>query len=266
MPGRWPAEDLAEEPSWHSTIWAERPWLEEPELSQIPFDNQGVPERFYKRDPFHICKMGLFRHVVASVLAVCILWGYLDDAEADDGNGIPVLIKRAHGHFRLWATTFNKSPALRSFSKALMNWPNLYTSPWFNTKGSDCMLLMSWLDTFVGQLLLAPKHPDHVPVMSVMRTVLQSGKASFDLMTSHRLLLQRVCAVYLYERIIATLNGYAWLARWSLQHNISAFAMVPKVHAWKHEAFDLYKELQNPDAEYFFNHLICILVKSMKTR
>eukprot|EP00438_Fugacium_kawagutii_P031684 Skav232913 [mRNA] locus=scaffold1477:617629:619563:+ [translate_table: standard] len=255
---RWPFEDVNQEPAWRHTIHMQRPWQEEPVLSQLPFDAR-TPERLYKRDPFHICKMGIFRHVTASILAICILWRYLDDPDSDDGNGIPVLIKRAHGHFRLWASAYKKSPALRSFSKQLMNWPNLVTSPWFNTKGSDCMLLMCWLDVFVGQLLLAPKEPEHVPVMKVMRSVLQSGKASFDLMCSHRLLLHRRCAIQLYEHMTTTLNGYVWLAQWSMRNDIVAFAMVPKVHAWKHEAYDLYKELTKTNGEsemLFFNPLV----------
>ena len=39
------------------------------------------------------------------------------------------------------------------------------------------------------------------------------------------------------------LNGFAWLARWSLENDITAFAMVYKVHAWKYEALDLFKAL-----------------------
>ena len=252
---RWPQEDISERPSWEPTIFLQRPWREPPVLSQIPFDS-GRPEALHKRDPFHICKMGIFRHVTASCLAAIILWGYLDDSGSPDGNGIPVCIKRSHGHFRLWASTYKKCPALRSFSKQFMNWTTLGTSPWFNTKASDCMLLMAWLDVFLGQLLLDPKKADHVPVMKVMRSVLQSGKASFDLMTSHRLLLPKRCGIHLYEQLTITLNGYSWLARWALRNNMIVFAMIPKIHAWKHQALELYRALKKDDASHCFNPFI----------
>ena len=227
-----PAEDISERPSWERTIFTIRPWRAEPVLSQIPFD-RNRPEQMYRRDPFHTLKMGLFRHLTASILAVCILWICFDDLLSPDGNSIPILIQRAHGHFQLWCATFHKSPALRTFSKSLMSWPNLSTSPWFNTKGSDVMLITRWLDDFVGQLLLDPKEPAHIPVMKVMRSALKAAKDSYDVMVSHPLLLDRACAIHLYEHMCTLLNGYAWLARWSLENDITAFAMVYKIHALK---------------------------------
>ena len=119
------------------------------------------------------------------------------------------------------------------------------------------MLLMSWLETFVGQLLLNPLQPDHIPVLTLMRSVLKSGKAAFDLMTSHRLLVPRVCSIQLYEHLAITLNGYTWLARWSMNQQITAFAMIPKIHAWKHEALDLFTRLKvDVDEEWFLSPLI----------
>ena len=250
-----PAEDISERPSWEQTIFTQRPWDSQPVLTQVPFD-RNRPESMHRRDPFHTLKMGLFRHVTGSILAVCILWGYFHDEDSADGNSIPILIKRSHGHFRLWASTFKKSPALRSFSKALMNWPNLSTSPWFNTKGSDVMLLVKWLYDYIGLVLLNPKQPDHIPVLKVMRSVLGAARDQYNLMVSHPLLLERTCAVQLYEHITVFLNGYAWLARWALDNEFVAFAMVYKIHAWKHEALDLFRVLKNPTARYFFNPLI----------
>lgn len=255
-PGR-PFEDIDDHPSWEATMFVQRPWPQnsEPPLSQIPYD-RNAPERLYKRDPFHTCKMGLFRHLAASTLAVCILWGYFNDMESHEGNSIPILIQRAYGHFRLWVCTFKKTPALRSFSKALMCWPNLSTCPWFNVKGSDCMLIVRWLCDYIGQVLLSPEKPAHVPVLTVMRKTLQAANQSFDSMNSHRLLLERRCAIYVYEQMTMVLNGYAWLARWCLDNDIAAFAMIYKVHAWKHEALDLFQALKDMDRRYFQNPLV----------
>ena len=200
--------------------------------------------------------MGLFRHAAASTLAMLILWGYLHDMDSPDGNGIPVLIRRAYGHFKLWAATFKKTPALRSFSKSLMSWPDLATSPWFNTKGSDCMLLVRWLDTYVGQILIQPQKPEHVQVLKIMRAMLQAADSAFSLMTTHRLLLPRRCAVHLYEKMTGILNGYNWLANYCLNNGVTAYAMVYKVHAWKHEAYELFQALKDPRASHFFNPFI----------
>ena len=253
-PGR-PAEDISERPSWEETIFSCRPWSLPPVLMQLPFD-KSQPESLHRRDPFHTLKMGLYRHVTASVLAICILWGYFHDDDSNDGNSIPICIQRSHGHFRLWASTFKKTPALRSFSKSLMNWTNLSTSPWFNTKGSDVMLLVKWLYDYTGQILLNPKAGSHVPVLTVMRSVLKAANSQYQLMVSHNLFLQKPCAVQLYEHMTIFFNGYAWLARWSLNNDIVAFAMVYKVHAWKHEALDLFKALTNPKATCYLNPLI----------
>ena len=56
--------------------------------------------------------------MAASTLAVCILWGYFNDMESREGNGIPILIQRAYGHFRLWACTFKENT---SFEKLLQS-------------------------------------------------------------------------------------------------------------------------------------------------
>ena len=250
-----PTEDISEAPSWQESIFSQRPWLSEPVLTQLPFD-ASQPEKLHRRDCFHTLKMGIFRHLAASVLALCLLWGYLDQDDAPEGNSIPIRIQRGHGHFRLWCATFAKSPALRSFSKALMSWPNLYTSPWFNVKGSDVMLILRWLDDFVGQLLLSPQEPSHVPVMTVMRMALKAARDTYDILVSHRLLLERHCAVQLYEHMCTMLNGYAWMARWSLDNNFTLFAMVYKIHAWKHEALEMFMALKNKKAQYFLSPAI----------
>ena len=137
-----------------------------------------------------------------------------------------------------------------------MSWPNLYTAPWFNTKGSDTMLLVRWLDDYVGQLLLSPKNPLHGPVLEVMRKSLRAANQSFDLMNSHSLFLDRRCTIRLYEHMTVTLNAYAWLARWCLGQDIAAFAMIYKVHAWKHEALELFNALKKQDQQFFFNPLL----------
>ena len=249
-----PFEDVKEEPSWAATMYAERPWCEDahPPLMAIPFDRSS-PESFYRRDAFHVCKMGIYRHLAASVLATLILWEYFHEVGAPKGNGIPILLVRATGHFRLWCQTVKKTAALRTITKFLMMWPNLRTSPWFNTKGSDCMLLISWLQVLLTQCMLSPKKPEHSPVMEAMRTVLKAAKDSFELMYSHRLLLDRDCALQLYEMQTTVLTGYCWLAQQAMRFGIVAFAMVPKIHSWKHEAFEIWHSLKRSQVPRIIN-------------
>ena len=118
------------------------------------------------------------------------------------------------------------------------------------------MFIVRWLYDYVGQVLISPPMPAHVPVLTVMRKALQAANQSFDSMNSHRLLLERRCAIYIYEQMTMVLNAYAWLARWCLDNDIAAFAMIYKVHAWKHEALDLFQALKDMDRQYFLNPLI----------
>ncbi|CAL1166270.1 unnamed protein product, partial [Cladocopium goreaui] len=56
--------------------------------------------------------------------------------------------------------------------------------------------------------------PEYKPLVQHQRSALKAAKDSYDVMVSHP---------------------------WSLENDITAFAMVYKIHAWKHEALDLFK-------------------------
>lgn len=139
----FPFEDLGPLPRWQDTMFSEKPWNHEPVLVQIPFQH-GQEEALFRFDCFHCWKLGVGRDLVGSTLVSLALLRYYDFDE-DDTQNLPDRLDRCHSHFRLWCQASGKSPALHYFSQALFNSPNQRSFPWANVKGSDCMLLTSFL-------------------------------------------------------------------------------------------------------------------------
>ena len=112
-----PWEDFSEIPSWAPTRFSQRPWSTAPPLSLIPYI-PNAPERQIKRDPFHLCKVGNFRDHAASCVCYMIhagLFGAVGDFD--------LKLQAAHGAFQLYCRANGTSPSLRSFSRALLNYP-----------------------------------------------------------------------------------------------------------------------------------------------
>ncbi len=234
---KYPYEDLTEEPSWLPTLYKSRPWDEDDCscLVEIPFDNDQ-PERILKRDFFHTTRLGVYRHYIGSVIATLIKWRYFKvDGES---NAVPDQLTRAHGYFRLWCSAFHHTPALRSFTKAFFNWNTASAFPWVNAKGSDVTLLYRWLQDFLPIMILQSRHPEHKQSMEVMLEVGQSMSRLSSLLYNHKLFLTRDCTMVMLQDMTRILNGYAWLANQSVSQKRAAFALVPKVHIFRHFSLD----------------------------
>ena len=241
-----PYEDVSFSPSWKDSVYTTRPWDVPPPVSIIPHDSMAG-ERLFKRDIFHIMKLGCMRHYVGSVLVSLIAWNYFRILPAPaEGNSADVQLQRAFGHFRLWCHTFSKTPSLRSFSRRLFNWPNYRTYAWANTKGSDTYLLCQWLVTLLEQLSLQPLlDPSHGHMFTVMIHVGRAALEFFRLLYPHYLFLPRGCAMCAYEHGTRFLHGYAWLAEKSLNDfGVCAWAMIPKIHMLRHTTLELQASLE----------------------
>ena len=241
-----PYEDVSQQPSWLATLHASRPWDSEPPMARVPFDT-NQPERFYRPDLFHNVKLGIFRHYAGAVLTTLIRWDYFKEVPVPpEGNSADIQLQRSYGHFHLWCATFNHTPALRSFSRRLFNWPNYRAYAWANVKASDASLLVQWLVTLLEQILQGPLHvPSHKPMFRAMIQVGHAGLDLFSALYSHNLALARPCAMFAYERTTIMLNGYCVLAARSLHHwQLCAWSLVPKVHMVRHMSLELQLQLQ----------------------
>ena len=239
----FPYEDLRAAPAWKRTCYRTRPWVLEPVLAALPCDAKA-PEKMIRRDIFHLTKLGLYRHFVASTLVLLVHWRYFK--VAGESNAAPEQLVRAHGCFRLWCLTFHKTPALRSFTRNLLMWKNNSTFPWMNAKGSDVMLVLGWLADYLPILTREARHPEHKQIMEIFLEVARHMLAFTKSLNTHFLLYSRRCCLTLFQHGNAALTGYAWLAEKSLPLNVCAFALVPKVHMVKHTVVELQDASQWP--------------------
>lgn len=94
QPG-FPWEDMSSQAKWIQTIGEEPPWNNNRSpLSSLPC-NQLFPEGFYVQDPFHVFKIGIGRHFVASCVILLMEWNYFPG----DAQNVPARFARAHDDF-----------------------------------------------------------------------------------------------------------------------------------------------------------------------
>ena len=236
-------ETLSDRPNWMETMYKEKPWDENdpPPLTKIAFE-PGHEEGIYRLDLFHCWKMGLGRDLTGSTLIVLSELKYFDFSP-DDTVNIKDRLQRAHSCFVLWARANNKSPALHSFSTSLLNYPNKAAFAWFNVKGCDNTLLTHWL--LFSVRLFKQTHGTQFPVLqAAMEETLASATAFFDLLHSHSLWLNRVCAQRAQHHLTVMLRGYMVLAREAKSLSLVAYGIKPKLHALDHINKDLMSQLQ----------------------
>lgn len=253
----YPYEDVGSCPKWTHTLWRARPWDENepPTITIAPFDS-AQPERVLRRDPMHITKLGIFRHHVASTLILLVHWKYFA-IPGKAHNDASTQLERAHGHFKLWALTFGHTPSLRSFTRYLFNWNNNQAFPWANVKASDCILLNRWLQDLLPMNIreTAEGHRDRKIMIEVMLKVSQAASEFTQLIYGHKLFLNRACCSRLVQLGQSVINGYTWLAKETLPLPVCGWAVVPKVHSFRHFIWDIKLFLQSGPAALYLSPL-----------
>ena len=238
-----PFEDLTDSAEWISTLHFERPWPSgnPPSLSTIPFQND-CPEAVFRLDLFHCYKCGLGRDLTGSTLIVLAQLQYFDFTTDDDCN-LPARLERAWGSFNLWCRTTGKSPAIHSFSKALLNYKNARSFAWCNVKGSDNTLITSWLLFFIK--LSSQNDSRHARLEQVLIETLTCALTVFEILHSHPLWLHRVCAQRVQHHLATVLRGFKVLAKMAKDLSVPAFGLKPKLHACDHISRDIKRQLQS---------------------
>ena len=233
--GNIPWEDLSECPAWVGTCFTQRPWSRIPPLAIVPFNSQA-PEKQLRRDFFHICKLGVFRDHAAGCVVYMVREGLFGPGDFD------TKLRAAHGAFKLWCSTSKVSPALRSFSRALLSYPNFSTFPWYNAKGSDVMLLLRWLLVQCTAFQNDPSNGADRSYLDLMKQTTSAGLNIFKILNSHGLFLERDCGLMLYAEITRFINGYNLLANKCL-NTYNLWGLKPKIHLLKHANVELYQSM-----------------------
>ena len=75
----YPFEEVSSNPTWTETLYATPPWRDPPPFKHIPFEdwNTGGAGRFFKKDPFHIFRLGIARNFIGSTIVLFCLEGVL---------------------------------------------------------------------------------------------------------------------------------------------------------------------------------------------
>ena len=242
----YPFEDTGSCPAWTHTLYESEPW--DPEnigrFESIPYD-PTMRARKYKRDLLHVFRIGLARDICGSCITMlCRHFKKFDDV--GDSVELSKRLKRAHSRFALWAMAANKSPHLRGFTKQTLHLNRVDGFAYTNCKGSDSMLLLSWLRTEFGLLENAqrPEHQADMCLVRAARTVCNASLDLFALLYSHGLFLSRPCFQAVRDHILAITRGYSFLSAQCLRRGIPGFALKTTLHAMHHYAIDMDLALQ----------------------
>ena len=239
-----PFESLADSPAWRATLFTEVPWAQDamPPLACIPYDLMA-PAGAFKLDPFHLFKVGLGRDLVGSTIVILCRLGKFD-FDPEESRSIEARLTRAHSWFRLWAFASHCTPALRSFSKYLMNCTDSFAYPWANVKGSDTRLLLSWLLFFTrNQMRHDGDDPDRL--FTAIRQTLQSAIIFLDMLYSHGLWLRRTCAQRAVHHLMRMLRGYKVCSAEAFRLGFAGYGLKPKMHALHHLGEEINTQLRS---------------------
>lgn len=244
----FPMEDVQHQPHWASSMFHERPWKEDgpqPSFLVVPYD-AAKPEEVYRLDFFHVFKVGIGRDLVGSTLVwLCKLEVFDLDSEPQN---LPSRLQRAHRRFQLWALANRKSPGLRSLSKSFLNCPTSADSPWSNTKGSDTVLMLGFLEWLLTIELrdIAEPMVAHENMLRLLLHVITNSLEMCQVCYKHPVFMPRVCAQRLYCNIMVVVRGYKRLAEYFVAQEIAGFRLKPKLHSLHHLAFSIREVLHTP--------------------
>lgn len=232
---------ISDRPAWAVTRFTVRPWYDPPCMLAVPFCKLS-PERLYKRDPFHLTKVGIYRDVVGSIVVFLAIKGYFGNVGTFDSK-----LSSAHSAFQFYCRTVKKNPALRSFSRRLFMVPRFDAYPWSNTKGSDTMLLLDWLIVQLTGCANDPQHISHIPSLRLMKAVCKAARKVFKDLNGHNLWMWRDCSTVLFQDLQGFIRGYVALASMFLNDPFCGFAIKPKLHLLRHASLEIDELLSNGD-------------------
>ena len=228
-------EDVGPSPAWAPTRWVQRPWTIQPPMLCVPF-TPGAPEKMYKRDIFHMTKVGILRDVCGSAIVYFIRAGLIGPGPGSFDDKLPV----AYSSFKLFCAAVAKSAALRSLSRAFLNYPSFDKYPWANSKGSDTILLLRWV------VVQCTAFENDIAQNGADRTALElirgTSRAALDLfpnLYSHGLFMRRSCAMVCCAELTRFINGYNAAANHFMGSPYKLFGLKPKLHLLRNSLLEM---------------------------
>lgn len=226
-----PFEDATTGAAWRGTINTVAPWSSTPPFAPIPFCDwdSGEASCFFKRDIFHIFRLGIGRNSFGSALVYLAGEGYFD-SEGDTRN-LDDRLARAWSSFMLWCNGNGESPqGIRSFSRQKLHIPVAGSFPYVGCKASDTIILLRWM------LFFCRLQMDSGTQCAMVRNIAagcENGVAMQGVYR-HGIWLNDSCRGKLMKNIHRFTVAYASLAQEAYQQGKQLWAMVPKFHSLNH--------------------------------
>ena len=229
-----PFENFSESPEWLATENTVEPWEEEPPWVRCPYSLLRQADMF-KCDVFHTLKYGFCRDLAASLLIFLGFLGYFDlGGDLAESRSVEARLERAFNMFSLFCLSEGRNTTLKRFSKQNLHRQTSASFPWLGGKGSDTVLVMMFLDFFVGLCQADPKQASHNQLLCGMRQTLRGALDFLGTMHSHDIYLPTSCASFFLKSGYRLLRGYSFLARKALEHDLKLFDIRPKLHMFHH--------------------------------
>ena len=236
-----PFEETGNSPKWVETFAASLPWHTAGPMETCPFD-RSLPSLKYKRDLLHTFKIGLGRDICGSIIMLlCKIYQFFD--WPGDKCNVPARLLRANMRFKMWCRAAKECAHLRGFTKDFMHYRDAKSFPYTNSKGSDTMLLLRWLQ--VELQLAIRKASNNVDILQAALQVCQESCAAFRHVYNHGLWLPRKCMAKLRDHVLKVVRGYSFLAEACLRLNFPAFRYKSTIHSFHHLAVELEIALQS---------------------
>ena len=255
-----PFEDAGHEPLWMESVYTQRPFAIPPVWCHIPFEDAsrgnnvlgGPCERYFRRDIFHVCKVGIFRYYLASTVMLLARLGYW--SEPGTTNKRDILLQRAHRSFQWYCSTAGGTPSLRSFSESFFNVKTWDSYGWINCKASDTSLLMAWVCVLLTGFLNDLKSESHRLLLETMLSAAMEGRAFMRMTYEHGLWMPRRCAWTFYHHVHRFLHYYNKAAFLSLHRfKYTGYATTGKYHMLAHIKTEVLGLLKNPNVQWIPN-------------
>ena len=280
----YPYEDTRDTPSWLATVGQGLPWTpnEQSPLLQIPFMEQQS-EKFFKKDPFHIFKQSVGGHFVASTIVLLMDMGYYT---IDGGrNSVEELFERAYYDFAFYARNEWRGktvPYMKHFTRLLFHFTRHTSYPFGRFKGSDCMLMIRWLQHLTlqgpileGELLrrgwdlaARPLQQWHGEVFRQVKVACFNSLNFFHLLHTSGIWLPTNVSSAMSTAVGKFCQAYTPLARICHGQGLCRYHLEPSLHYFYHFKFDLQSDdilinpaTQNCEADEDFIGRCCRLAR-----
>ena len=107
------------------------------------------------------------------------------------------------------------------------NAPTAASAPWTNSKGSDTMMLLEFLEWLITLHLRDPADylKPHEPMLDLLKTVVKNSLEMCKAAYKHPLWVRRECAQLQYCNAMVVVRGYKRLAQYFLELGVAGFRL-----------------------------------------